>query len=30
VAGAGNVTLHRKPAELTSQINGIGSVDQDY
>jgi carbon monoxide dehydrogenase subunit G len=30
VAGAGNVTLHRKPAQLTSQITGIGSVDHDY
>jgi hypothetical protein len=30
VAGAGNVTLHRKPAQLTSQISGIGSVDHDY
>jgi hypothetical protein len=30
VAGAGNVTLHRKPAQLTSQISGIGSVNQDY
>lgn len=30
VSGAGSVTLHRKPAELTSQISGIGSVDQDY
>lgn len=30
VAGAGNVSLHRKPAQLTSQISGIGSVDQDY
>jgi hypothetical protein len=30
VAGAGNVSLHRKPAQLTSQISGIGSVNQDY
>jgi hypothetical protein len=30
VAGAGNVTLHRKPAQLTTQISGIGSVDHDY
>lgn len=30
VSGAGNVTLHRKPAELTSQISGVGSVEQDY
>lgn len=30
VAGAGNVSLHRKPAQLTSQISGIGSIDQDY
>lgn len=30
VSGAGNVTLHRKPAQLTSRISGIGAVDQDY
>jgi hypothetical protein len=30
VAGAGNVSLHRKPAQLTTQISGIGSVNQDY
>ncbi len=30
VLGVGNVSLHRKPAELTSRINGVGSVDEDY
>jgi len=30
LSGVGNVSLHRKPAELTSRINGIGSIDQDY
>lgn len=30
VSGAGSVTLHRKPTELTSQISGVGSVDQNY
>jgi len=30
LSGAGNIALHRKPAELTSRVNGIGSVDEDY
>lgn len=30
VAGAGNITLHRKPAQLISQVSGVGAVDQDY
>lgn len=30
LSGAGNVSLHRKPAELTSRIHGIGSIDNDY
>jgi len=30
LSGVGNVSLHRKPAELTSRINGIGSITQDY
>lgn len=30
LSGVGNVSLHRKPAELNSRINGIGSIDQDY
>ncbi len=30
VSGAGSVTLHRKPAELTSQVSGVGAIDQDY
>jgi hypothetical protein len=29
-SGVGNVTLHRKPAELTTRSSGIGSIDQDY
>lgn len=29
VSGAGNISLHRKPAELISQISGIGSINQD-
>ena len=30
LSGAGNLSLHRKPAELTSRVNGIGSIEQDY
>ncbi len=30
MAGAGNVTLHRKPRELDSDIAGLGNVDHDY
>lgn len=30
VAGAGDITLHRKPAELISRISGVGSVDHNY
>lgn len=28
--GVGNVTLHRKPANLISQIHGVGGVREDY
>ena len=30
LSGAGNISLHRKPAELTSRVNGIGSIGEDY
>jgi hypothetical protein len=30
INGVGSVSLRRKPAELTSRIHGIGSVDNDY
>ncbi|MDE2404309.1 MAG: DUF2807 domain-containing protein [Sphingomonadales bacterium] len=30
LSGAGNISLHRKPAELTSRVHGIGSIDEDY
>jgi hypothetical protein len=30
ISGAGNVSLHKKPAELRSSITGVGSVDHDY
>ncbi|MDE8651746.1 GIN domain-containing protein [Novosphingobium album (ex Liu et al. 2023)] len=30
INGAGNVTLHRKPAHLRSAINGVGSIDHEY
>lgn len=30
IAGAGDVTLHRRPKVLTSSISGVGSVDHDY
>ncbi len=30
ISGAGDITLHRKPEELTSRINGAGSIDHDY
>lgn len=30
INGAGSVSLRAKPAELTSRINGVGSVNNDY
>ena len=30
INGAGSVSLRAKPTQLTSRINGIGSVDNDY
>lgn len=30
INGAGSVSLKAKPAQLTSRINGVGSVDNDY
>jgi hypothetical protein len=30
ISGAGNITLHRKPAELTSRTSGAGSIDHSY
>jgi hypothetical protein len=30
INGAGSVTLHAKPTNLKSEINGIGSVDHSY
>ena len=30
MSGAGNLSLHRRPAELTSHLSGVGSIDQDY
>ncbi len=30
INGVGSVSLRRKPAELTSRIHGVGSVDHDY
>ena len=30
VSGAGNISLHSKPRELTSRVSGIGSIDHDY
>ncbi len=30
ISGAGQVSLHRKPAQLVSRITGIGTIDQDY
>ena len=30
ISGAGNLSLHRKPATLNSTIAGVGSVDHDY
>jgi len=30
LAGAGNISLNRKPAELTSRVSGVGSIDEDY
>jgi Putative auto-transporter adhesin, head GIN domain len=30
INGVGSVSLRRKPGQLTSRINGLGSVDNDY
>lgn len=30
IAGAGNVTLHRKPRKLDSSIAGLGNIEHDY
>lgn len=30
ISGAGRVSLHRKPAQLTSRISGLGAIGQDY
>jgi hypothetical protein len=30
ISGAGDISLHRKPARLTSTINGVGSIDHHY
>jgi Putative auto-transporter adhesin, head GIN domain len=30
ISGAGEITLHRKPEQLNSKINGAGSIDHDY
>ncbi len=30
ISGAGDITLHRKPNELTSRINGAGSINHSY
>lgn len=30
INGVGTVSLRRKPAELTSRIQGVGSIDNDY
>lgn len=30
IAGAGNVTLHKKPRQLNSDIAGLGNVEHDY
>jgi hypothetical protein len=30
ISGIGNVSLHKKPAHLTSSVSGIGSIDHDY
>ena len=30
LSGVGNVTLHRKPASLTSRTEGVGGIREDY
>lgn len=30
IAGAGNITLHRKPRELRTNVVGLGNVDHSY
>jgi hypothetical protein len=30
MSGVGNISLHKKPAQLTSSLSGIGSIDHDY
>ena len=30
IAGAGDITLHRKPEVLNSQIHGVGSIEHSY
>lgn len=30
LSGVGNVTLHRKPASLTSRTRGVGGIREDY
>lgn len=30
ISGAGDINLHRKPAELTSKVSGLGSGSHDY
>ncbi len=30
INGVGSVSLRAKPSQLTSRINGVGSVDNDY
>ena len=30
ISGAGRVSLHRKPTQLTSRISGLGTIDEDY
>lgn len=30
ISGAGNISLHRKPASLTSKVSGIGAIDHEY
>jgi len=30
LSGAGRIALHRKPAQLSSSVSGMGVIDQDY
>lgn len=30
LSGAGRIALHRKPTQLTSNVSGMGVIDQDY